>query len=236
MDNRRLSKKRIVEADRTAEQVQPTEHPALSYQQIYNSGIDHNNMAYRDPARQSFQALLQLAGNPFVSQSSRDHAETSTGFATFPEGPRHDVDLMEGFQLHLQQQEAMLRQHDEAPVAHHPNEHGMLQNQQEETLLIENYLPDPDSDHESGQSSRSAALGHKRLRDEAHLSQQYEALPPQSVAREMPTSESHDADHQPHNRPQESSLSQPEIHSLAHVFVQSVRDNKPTKGINLTDE
>ncbi len=59
---------------------------------------------------------------------------------------------MEGFQLHLQQQEtqqrqqqeALLRQQEEVPVAHHPNEQSMLQNLQEETFLIEDYLTDPE--------------------------------------------------------------------------------------------
>jgi hypothetical protein len=242
-------------SDRIREQANPNEHPirkSLSYQQIYNSGIDHNHMVDRDPARQRIQALLQRAtdqGNRFVSGSL--HGSAETGFATSHGGPAQDVDLMEGFQLHLQQHEvqqrqqheallqqqqaALFQQQHEAPVAHYHNEQNMRQNQQEETLSIEDNLTDPDSDHESGQSSRSATLGHKKKRDEAHLAEQHEALPrsrPQADYQEPgeASAENHDADHQPHNRPQESS------HSLAHRFVQSVQKKTRLQGLNLTDE
>jgi hypothetical protein len=241
-DNRRPSKKRSVEGDCTAEQVHSTERSssrALSYQQIYQSGIDHRQMSSLVP--QHVQELLRRVadpGNPFVGGSSHGRAETSTGFATSYGGPMQDVDLMEGFQLH--QQQARLRQHDEAPVVHHPNEQNMLQHQQEETLPIKDNPPRPDSDHESGQSCRSASLGHKRKHDESHLRQRQEALPQQAaiplraVASEMPASESHDADHQFHNRPRESSPNQPD--SLADRFVRSVRENTKIQGLNLTDE
>ncbi len=69
MDNRRPSKKRSVEADRSAEHVHPIERPTrrtLSYQQIYQSGIDHRLMP------QHIQELLQRAadqGNRFVGGS-----------------------------------------------------------------------------------------------------------------------------------------------------------------------